>query len=58
MYKMNKLVKRLNYSTWEKRAMFFLQILSNYFGGGGEEKNNILIGDTLSIRKDLLHGPL
>ena len=23
--------------------MFFLQILNNYFGVGGEEKNNILI---------------
>jgi len=33
-----------NYSTGEKRAMLFLQILNNYFGVGGEEKKkNILI---------------
>jgi hypothetical protein len=38
----NKLVKRLTIQL-EKTGLSFNQILNNYFGVGGEEKNNNLI---------------
>jgi hypothetical protein len=38
----NKLAKRLTIQL-EKTGLSFNQILNNYVGVGGEEKNNILI---------------
>ena len=43
IHSVNKLVKRLNIQLEKRGLWFFLQILSNYFGVGGEEENNILI---------------
>ena len=43
IHSVNKLVKRLTIQLEKRGLCFFLQILNNYFGVGGEEKNNILI---------------
>jgi hypothetical protein len=43
IHSVNKLVKRLTIQLEKRGLWFFLQILNNYFGVGGEEKNNILI---------------
>jgi hypothetical protein len=42
IHSVNKLVKRLTIQLEKRGLCFFLQILNNYFGVGGEEKNNIL----------------
>jgi hypothetical protein len=39
----NKFVKRLTIQLEKRGLRFFLQMLNNYFGVGGEEKNSILI---------------